>query len=44
VFNAFMTDLQNTVDDNTMKALGDDTVITVHGDTTILVKPIQFMM
>jgi len=34
VFNAFMTDLQNTVDDNTMKALGDDTVITVHGDTT----------
>ena len=34
VFNAFMTDLQNTVDDATMKALGDDTVITIHGDTT----------
>jgi len=34
VFEAFMTDLQNTVDDNTMKALGDDTVITFHGDTT----------
>jgi hypothetical protein len=34
VFNAFMDDLANTVDDNTMKALGDDTVITIHGDTT----------
>jgi hypothetical protein len=34
VFNAFMTDLQNTVDDTTMKSLGDDTVITIHGDTT----------
>lgn len=34
VMDAFMSDLQNTVDDNTMKALGDDTVITVHGDTT----------
>jgi hypothetical protein len=34
VFDAFMTDLQNTVDDATMKSLGDDTVITVHGDTT----------
>jgi hypothetical protein len=34
VFNAFMSDLQNTVDDATNKSLGDDTVITVHGDTT----------
>jgi hypothetical protein len=34
IFNAFMSDLQNTVDDTTMKALGDDTVITIHGDTT----------
>lgn len=34
VMDAFMTDLQNTVDDATMKSLGDDTVITIHGDTT----------
>jgi hypothetical protein len=34
VFNAFMSDLANTVDDTTMKSLGDDTVITIHGDTT----------
>jgi len=29
-----MTDLQNTTDDNTMQSLADDTVITIHGDTT----------
>lgn len=34
VFDGFMTDLQNTTDDATMKALADDTVITIHGDTT----------
>jgi hypothetical protein len=34
VFDAFMNDLENTVDDNTMLALADDTVITIHGDTT----------
>ncbi len=34
VFDAFMNDLENTVDDNTMVALADDTVITWHGDTT----------
>jgi hypothetical protein len=34
VFDGFMTDLQNTTDDNTMQVLADDTVITVHGDTT----------
>jgi len=34
VYDAFMTDLANTVDDNTLKALIDDTVITMHGDTT----------
>jgi hypothetical protein len=33
VFNAFMSDLQNTTDSVTMKALADDTVITIHGDT-----------
>ena len=34
VFDAFMTDLENTTDDVTMKALADDTVMTIHGDTT----------
>ncbi|MBA3540660.1 MAG: hypothetical protein H0T79_13700 [Deltaproteobacteria bacterium] len=34
VFDAFMKDLQDNTDDNTMKSLADDTVITVHGDTT----------
>ncbi|MGN6110063.1 MAG: hypothetical protein ACTHU0_33465 [Kofleriaceae bacterium] len=33
VFDAFMTDLTNTVDDNTLKSLADDTVITITGDT-----------
>jgi hypothetical protein len=33
VFDAFMGDLQNTTDDNTMVNLADDTVITIHGDT-----------
>ena len=34
VFDGFMADLVNTVDDNTLKSLADDTVITIHGDTT----------
>ncbi len=34
VFDAFMADLIGTTDDNTMKSLADDTVITIHGDTT----------
>jgi hypothetical protein len=34
VFDGFMTDLANTTDDVTMKNLADDTVITIHGDTT----------
>jgi len=34
VFDGFMKDLTDTVDDNTLKALADDTVITIHGDTT----------
>jgi hypothetical protein len=34
VFDGFMTDLKNTVDDNTGKVLADDTVITICGDTT----------
>jgi hypothetical protein len=34
VFDGFMNDLQNTTDDNTMVSLADDTVITIHGDTT----------
>ena len=34
VFDGLMTDLQNTTDDNTLKSLADDTVITVNGDTT----------
>ena len=34
VFDAFMTDLQNTNDEVTLKSLADDTVITVTGDTT----------
>src|SRR5512139_899431 len=32
IFNAFMTDLTNNVDDNSLKALADETVITVAGD------------
>ncbi len=34
VFDGFMTDLANTVDDNTGQVLADDTVITICGDTT----------
>lgn len=34
MFDAFMTDLTNTTDDNTLKSLADDTIITIHGDTT----------
>ena len=34
IFDAFMMDLTNTVDDNTLKALADDVVVTVAGDTT----------
>lgn len=34
VFDAFMADLTATVDDNTLKSLADDTVITIHGDTS----------
>jgi len=34
IFDAFMADLSSTVDDNTLKALADDTVITIAGDTT----------
>lgn len=34
VFDAFMADLTSTTDDNTLKSLADDTVITIHGDTT----------
>jgi len=34
IFDAFMTDLTNTTDDNTLKSLADDTVISVVGDTT----------
>jgi hypothetical protein len=34
VFDGFMNDLANTTDDVTMKSLADDTVITIHGDTT----------
>ena len=34
IFDAFMADLTATTDDNTLKALADDTVITVAGDTT----------
>lgn len=33
VFDAFMADLTNTTDDNTMKSLADDTIITICGDT-----------
>jgi len=33
IFDAFMTDLTNNADDNTMQSLADDTVITIHGDT-----------
>ena len=33
IFDGFMTDLQMTTDDVTMKVLADDTVITVCGDT-----------
>lgn len=34
IFDAFMADLTNNTDDNTLKALADDTVITIAGDTT----------
>jgi hypothetical protein len=34
VFDGFMNDLTNTIDTNTNQALSDDTVITIHGDTT----------
>jgi hypothetical protein len=34
IFDAFMADLTNTTDSVTGKALADDTVITIHGDTT----------
>ncbi len=34
VFDGFMTDLKNTIDDNTGKVLADDTVMTIGGDTT----------
>ena len=34
VFDGFFNDLTNTTDDNTMQALIDDTVLTIHGDTT----------
>jgi hypothetical protein len=34
VFDGLMTDLTMTTDDNTLKALADDTVLTIHGDTT----------
>jgi hypothetical protein len=34
VFEAFLTDLQNTTDSVTGVALSDDTVITINGDTT----------
>jgi hypothetical protein len=33
VFDAFMDDLINTVDDNTQRALADDFVMSIHGDT-----------
>jgi hypothetical protein len=33
IFDGFMTDLQNTLDDNTQKPLADNIVITVKGDT-----------
>jgi len=34
IFDGFMTDLKNTIDDNTGQVLADDTVITICGDTT----------
>jgi len=34
IFDGFMNDLTTNTDDNTLKALADDTVITVAGDTT----------
>lgn len=34
IFDAFMTDLTNTIDDNTLKTLAEDIVITIAGDTT----------
>ncbi len=34
VFDGFMTDLKNTVDDATGQVLADDTVMTICGDTT----------
>lgn len=34
VFDGFMNDLQANTDDSTMRSLADETVITIHGDTT----------
>lgn len=34
VFDGFMNDLKNTIDDNTGQVLADDTIITICGDTT----------
>ncbi len=34
VFDAFMADLTATTDNNTGAVLADDTIITIHGDTT----------
>ena len=34
VFDGFMNDLKNTIDDNTGQVLADDTVMTICGDTT----------
>lgn len=34
IFDAFMTDLTNTIDDNTLKTLAEDITITIAGDTT----------
>lgn len=34
VFDGFMNDLKNTIDDNTGQVLADDTILTICGDTT----------
>lgn len=34
IFDAFMADLTSKVDQNTLRPLSDDFVITIHGDTT----------
>jgi hypothetical protein len=34
VFDGFFNDLANTTDDSSMQSLIDDTVLTIHGDTT----------